>query len=318
MNTQSALHFIGVDVASREVVIACQGEAAVHTLANEERALRCWLATLPANTHLGLESTGGYHLALARLAHARGLTVYVLNPRDVRHYARALGRRAKTDRVDAQLIARYIAQEHAALHPWTPPTPAQARLTQLLKRRAKLVVVKGILRASLAGLDVLRTESTAAIAQLDRLLEAMDAELKRALRALPEGAARCAQLRSIPGIGLLSGAALTELFSRIRFARIEAAIAYTGFDPRPCDSGQHRGKRRLSKRGPAELRRLLYNAAMSAARTKTWKPFYQRQRAKGLPSTAALVVLARKLLRVAYALYHHDAQFDPRRIEVLT
>jgi transposase len=144
MNTQSpALHFIGVDVASREVVIAGPGEAAVATLANEEAALRRWLATLSPETHVGLESTGGYHLALARLAHARGLSVYVLNPRDVRHYGRALGRRAKTARVDAQLIARYIAQEHAALHLWTPPTLPQARLTQLLKRRAKLVAAKG-------------------------------------------------------------------------------------------------------------------------------------------------------------------------------
>jgi transposase len=175
-----------------------------------------------------------------------------------------------------------------------------------------------MLRASFTGLEVLIRESAQALAQLDQLLKAIDRELTRTLRALPEGATRCAQFRSIPGIGLLSGAALTELFSRVGFSRIEAAIAYTGFDPRACDSGQHRGRRRLSKRGPAELRRLLYNAAMSASRTKTWKPFYERQRAKGLPSTAALVVLARKLLRVAYALYHHDANFDPRRIEALT
>jgi len=299
-------------------VIAGLGESAARTLANEKAALARWLATLPTDTALGLESTGGYHLLLARLAWTRGLTVYVLNPRDVHHYARALGRRAKTDRVDAQLIARYIAQEHALLHPWRPATSAQARLTQLLKRRAKLICAKGMLRASFAGLEVLRAESTAAMAQLDRLINAIDHELQRALRALPEGAARCAQLRAIPGIGLLSGAALTELFARVGFTRIEAAIAYSGLDPRPCDSGQHRGRRRLSKRGPAELRRLLYNAAMSASRTKMWKPFYQRQRAKGLSTTAALVVLARKLLRVAYALYHHDAPFDPTRIAALT
>ena len=73
--------------------------------------------------------------------------------------------------------------------------------------------------------------------------------------------------------------AFTELFSRVSFSRSDAVIAYLGLDPRPCDSGPRRGRRRLSKRGPAELRRLLYNAARSAAQTATWKPCYERQRA---------------------------------------
>lgn len=314
MNTQNTPvqsgTYIGVDVARREVVAAVLG-GGVRTLENEPTALRRWLAAVPGDAHLGLESTGGYHRLLADLAHARGLTVYLLNPKDVRHYARALGRRGKTDRVDAAVLARYIAREHTALHPWVPPTPSQERLTQLLKRRAKLVVAKGMLRASLRGLDVLHAERAATLAQLERLLTAIERELARALNALPEGPRRQARLRTTPGIGVLSGTALTALFSRVGFTRTDAAVAYTGLDPRASDSGQHRGRRRLSKRGPSELRRLLYNAAMSAARTPTWKPFYERQRAKGLSSTAAFVVLARKLVRVSYALYKHDTEFDP-------
>jgi len=93
-----------------------------------KRRLNCKLtrpeaATLPEAIHLGVESTGDYHRLLAERAHARGITVYVLNPHDVHHYARALGRRAKTDRVDAALLARYLAQEHAGLHPWQPADP---------------------------------------------------------------------------------------------------------------------------------------------------------------------------------------------------
>lgn len=315
MNPQTQANpFIGVDVAKSEVVTAVHSTSVVMTLANEKAALTRWLTTLPATAHLGVESTGGYHGLLCRLAHARGLTVYVLNPKDVHHYAKALGTRAKTDRVDAQLIARYLYQEHEALHPWTPPTPAQERLGKLLQRRAKLVVAKGMLHSSLAGLPGLASERAATLRAIERLVKAIDRELKQAVAQLPEGPQRLAQLRSIPGIGLLSGTALTTLFMRLGFTRIEAAVAYTGFDPRPCDSGQRRGRRRLSKRGPSELRRLLYNAAMAASRTAVWKPFYERQRAKGLSTTAALVVLARKLVRVAYALYQRGTAFNPRLV----
>lgn len=90
----------------------------------------------------------------------------------------------------------------------------------------------------------------------------------------------------------------------------------TGLDPRPCDSGKKRGTRHLSKRGPGELRRLLFNAAMSAAKTKVWKPFYERERAKGLASTAALICIARRLVRVAFALFRKNIHFDPTMINV--
>jgi len=85
-----------------------------------------------------MESTGIYHEPLAELAHRRGFVVYVLNPKDTRHYAKAMGLRGKTDRVDAELIARMIAHEHKKLHPWIPPTAEQRQIDRLLKRRAKV------------------------------------------------------------------------------------------------------------------------------------------------------------------------------------
>ena len=85
-----------------------------------------------------MESTGTYHELFANTAHQLGLSVFVLNPKDARHYARAVGLRGKTDRVDAELIARMIAHEHAKLHAWIPPTPEQREMARLIKRRAKL------------------------------------------------------------------------------------------------------------------------------------------------------------------------------------
>lgn len=95
---------------------------------------------------------------------------------------------------------------------------------------------------------------------------------------------------------------LVNTLERVHPQSPDAFVAFTGLDPRPMDSGQHRGRRRLSKRGPAEPRRLLYLAAMSTAKTKTWKPIYEHYRAKGLSSTATLVILARRIARTAWKI----------------
>src|ERR1700675_1178548 len=116
---QTGHQVLGIDASQRTLVIARYEAAGVAELTNTVAAIQRWLAPLPVPCALGIESTGRLHTTLVTLATAAGHTVYLLNPRDVHFYARALGRRAKTDRVDAQLIARYVAQEHAQLHPFT-------------------------------------------------------------------------------------------------------------------------------------------------------------------------------------------------------
>lgn len=316
-NSQNTPCYIGIDVAKAEVVVAVHGESATRSLCNTTAPLKTWLKTLPPGSRLGLESTGSYHELLAELAHGAGLTVYLLNPKDVRHYAQSVGARAKTDQVDARLLARFIAHEHETLHAWQPPTPVQRQLDTLLKRRATLVRTRGAIRQTTEHLSSsLLTEVTATLAAMDALLDAIDRELERALKSEPEIQAQAACVRSIPGIGLLTGSALLNLFRRLPSVRADAVVAFTGLDPRPCDSGQKRGKRRLSKRGPSELRRLLFNAAMSAAKTRLWRPYYERERAKGLPTTAALVVIARRLVRVAFALFKTQRHFNPEKMKL--
>lgn len=315
MTTLNAAVFVGADVAQETVVVAHHGQTTSRSIPNTPPALKAWLKTLPPGARIGVESTGRFHTPLALLAHRAGFTVHVLNPKDVRHYAQAVGLRAKTDHVDALLLARFIAHEHASLHPWQPPTPAQARLDSLLKRRATLVKAQGMLRQTLAHLTPLKTESQTMLAALAQLIAAIDRKLEQAVAANAAVQAQADCIRSVPGIGLLTGAALVNLFGRLPTARADALVAFTGLDPRPCDSGKKRGTRRLSKRGPGELRRLLFNAAMAAAKTKVWKPFYERERAKGLPTTAALVCLARRLVRVAFALYRKNVHFNPDTVK---
>ncbi len=99
---------------------------------------------------------------------------------------------------------------------------------------------------------------------------------------------------------------------RIKFGNSDALVAFAGMDPRPCDSGQKRGKRRLSRRGPAEGRRLLFNAAMAAIRCPAWKDAYAHYRQRGWTTTAAILIIARKILRIALAMHKAQAVFDPR------
>lgn len=304
--------FVGIDVASTTLVASVYGQPATETIHNRPDAIQAWLKRLPADATIAVEATGAYHESLLQLAHASGRHCYLLNPKDVRHYALGTGARGKTDRVDAMLIARYVAKEHPHLHLWQPAPPAAILLGRLLTRRAKLVEAKGAILQSTAGLPALKTTVFEAVEKINALILVIEQQIESALAALPNGRECAKRLRSIPGVGLLTSAMLTNLFNRVPFANVDAVVAFAGLDPRANDSGSKRGRRTLSKRGPSELRRLLFNAAMSGAKTATWRPAYQSERNKGLPTTAALVILARKILRVAFALFKNNTTFSPQ------
>lgn len=299
---------IGVDVAKDELVVWVNGST--HTVANQAQAVTAWLRTLRGPARLAVESTGQYHQLLIQLAHQHGLVCYVLNPRDIYLYAKALGMRGKTDRSDAQVISRYLQEHQAHLHAWKPATVAEREITQLLGRRAKLVVYRDSITTSLEGLDGLEQAQHGLTEQFAVLFEAIDRRLRELLRSEPDlwQASQC--LQSIPSVGPLGAAMLASLFARIAFTNLNAVVAYSGLDPRPHDSGKKRGRRRLSKRGPPALRRQLYMMAFSGSRTAVFKPYYQALRARGLSSTEAFVILARRILRIAFAVWRTRQPFN--------
>ena len=303
---------LGIDVDSRFIVVACAaGSFRPQRIANERKAILAWLRTLPRGSRLGMEATGGYHELLAELACKAGLQVFVINPRDLRRYAEGVGRRGKTDRMDAEVIARYVAREHSDLHAYLPPTKAQRRLTQLMARRAKLIQIKGSIDQSLRSLPALRSEAKRLTAGIDRLIARLELMMQHTLQQMPTAQEAAKRIATITGFGPLGSTCLGHHFTRLPYANSDAVVAASGLDPRPDDSGHKHGRRRLSKRGPAEERRILFNCARSAARTKLWQPYYQAQLAKGLSATAATVILARKMLRVAFAVYKHQQPFNP-------
>lgn len=309
---QSILSF-GADVDSRFIVVACAAHSfAPCRVTNERKAIAQWLRTVPRGTRLGMESTGGYHELLADLAHKAGLQVFVINPRHLRRYAEGVGRRGKTDLIDAEVIARYVAREHSELHAYVPPTKEQRTLARLVARRAKLVRVKDTVSQSLRGLSCIERERRELIGRIERVIEKLELLIERLLAQVPRAERAADHIETIPGFGRLTSTYLAHRFTSLPYASGDAAVAQTGLDPRPDDSGKRHGRRKLSKAGPSEQRRLLFNCGRVAARTPVWRPYYEAQLAKGLSTTAAALILARKMVRVAFALYKYDRPFDPR------
>ena len=304
--------FVGVDVSKATLDSCIHGRAARQVLANEERAIEAWLLRLPSHARIAVESTGRYHQRLVALAQASGREVFVLNARDVYFYAKALGARGKTDRTDAQVIARYLAEHHRSLKPWMPPSATQAQLQELLRCRAGVSAKRASLRQVLKGVAELQSRFAQLDKQFDELLQDIDARVAALVQQDRQLQAKCAAMRTITGIGAQGSAVLAAVFGRIGFANADAVVAYSGLDPRANDSGGKTGRRRISKRGSPELRRQMYMAAFSAAHSKALGPLYRSIKAKGFKPTQALVILARKLLRVAWAVWRSGEPFDPK------
>lgn len=301
----------GVDVSKATLACSSPDGRAYLTVANNEKDIGPWLASLPPGSVVAMESTGRYHLLLARLAVRAGLRVYLLNARDLYFYAKALGMRGKTDRTDAQVIARYLAEHLHDLHPWSPGTALQERVQQLVRRRYGITSHRAALRELLGDLKTVRPHLRQLDVQFEQLLAEMDRQIQAEIDSDAELARGRKLLQTITGVGPVGSALLAVLLSRIKFANADALVAYSGLDPRPNDSGQKRGTRRLSKRGAVDLRRQAYLAGFSAARSKALKPLYLAIRARGFKPTEAFVILGRKLLRAAWAVWKTGKPFDP-------
>lgn len=307
---QEANPVFGVDVSKDSLSCSSPG-CSTFLVLNDEVAIRRWLSGLPAGAVLAMESTGRYHALLARLALEAGMRVYVLNAQDVFFYAKGLGMRGKTDRTDAQVIARYVTEHCEELHTWCSGSRAQQRIEELVRRRAGVATHRIALRQLLGDMKMLSVDLKQLDHQLAQVIKEIDRHIQEEVQSDTRLCAARALLQTITGIGPVGSALLAALLCRIPFSNADALVAYSGMDPRPNDSGQKRGTRRLSKRGPPQLRRQMYLAGFAAAHSKALKPLYQRIRAKGFKPTEAFVILGRKLLRVAWAVWKSGKPFDP-------
>lgn len=301
---------VGVDVGKKELWLSVDG-AAPQRCANQLSAIRRWLKALAGPVEFALEATNDYHLSLALEAHRQGHGVYLLNGYRLNRYRESVGTRAKTDAGDARLLARYLERERQDLRPWSPPPQGYVQLQGLLRRRATLVQARVRLQQSLQGLPELQACLKRLVDEIQRIDTAIQHRIEQAVAAA-DWQTHVRRCRQLEGVGPLTAAALTMAFHRGRFKTSDAFIAFLGLDVRVRDSGRSRGRRKLTKAGDPELRRLLYLAAMQAKSKPAWQAYYQRHLNRGLAPIQALNVLARKLARVAFALMKNQTDYQPR------
>jgi transposase len=258
-----------------------------------------------------VEATGGYELALVgRLAQAQ-LPVVVVNPRQVRQFARALGKLAKTDRIDAAVLVQFGQQAAPEVRPLAD---AQTQLLDaLLTRRQQLLEMIQAERNRLEhAIGPVRTDIRETIAFLVKRLKQTDRDLDDQLRQSPVWREKEQLLKAIPGVGrqmLLTVLATLPELGRIPRKQLAALV---GVAPYNCDSGTLRGRRHCWG-GRAQTRRVLYMAALSATRCNPQiRPFYQRLLATGKPKKVALVACMHKLLLIMNAMVRDNTVWNPQ------
>jgi transposase len=296
--------FIGIDVSKARLDVHVRPTGEAFVVARDDEGLAALVTRLGRLRPklIVLEATGGLQLRASALLASAGLPVAVVNPRQVRDFARATGRLAKTDALDAEAIARFA--EAVQPEPRPLPDAETQRLAGLIARRRQIVemmtaeknrrhqVAAADLKASLdTHLDWLRKE-----------LNRIDEDLDGAVRASPIWRTKEELLKSVPGIGdVASRTLLAELPELGRLNRREIA-ALVGLAPFNRDSGTLRGRRTIWG-GRAALRAKLYMAALAATRCNpVIAAFYARLRAAGKPAKLAITACMRKLLVILNAM----------------
>jgi len=295
--------FVGVDVAKAELVVSIVPSAERFSVENDERGVRTLVERLRAvsPTLIVLEATGGYELLGVAALAAAGLPVVVVNPRQVRDFARATGQLAKTDRIDADLLARFADGVRPAVRA-IPDAEAQ-ELDALLTRRRQLLEMLHAERNRTGqvfgqGKRMVKKSLKNHISYLERELRMTDTDLGEMIKASPVWRERDELLQSVPGVGpVLSRTLLADLPELGRLSRREIA-KLVGVAPLSRDSGTMRG-RRFVQGGRATVRAVLYMAALVATkRNAVIRAFYLRLVAAGKPKKLALVACMRKLLTI--------------------
>jgi transposase len=304
--------WVGIDVAKAHLDVATWPAQERLHVTRDETGLAELIAWLRPRTPalIVLEATGGLETLVAGMLIEAQLPTAVVNPRQARDFAKALGHLAKTDALDALVLARFGHSIQPAPRPWKDEE-TQA-LTALLQRRRQLVTMLTAEKNRLASAHrQVQADIRTTIAWLEQRIEALDDDLQGRLQASPIWREQDDLLRSVPGIGTVTSVTLLAALPELGTLDRRQISALVGVCPFNRDSGQCRGHRSIFG-GRAAVRTTLYMATVTASRfNPVIKAFYQRLRAAGKPAKVALTACMRKLLTILNAMLKAKTPWQP-------
>ena len=310
MNNKEQVAGIDVSKATLDVALLPAGE--VLQFANDAAGIEQLGKKLKSSAAdlVVMEATGGYETAVATALVGAGLRVAVVNPRQIRDFAKATGRLAKSDRIDAQVIAAFgqaIEPEILRL-----PDDDAREMEALLVRRRQLVAMR-VQEVNRLGLmqGAMRKRIKAHIDWLEQEIDKLDVDLTASLRRSPAWRAKDELLRSLKGIGPITSRTLLVALPELGELDRRAIAALVGLAPFNRDSGVMRGRRSIYG-GRSQVRTLLYMAATTAVRSNpVIRAFYERLKSRGKPHKVAMVACMRKMLTILNAMVRQSTPWTP-------
>lgn len=318
----------GIEVSAQTLLVAlgpAECSASLREFPNTpagHQAIRHWLEGATGPGRVAMEATGLYGLDLALCLHQAGLALMVANPRAVRHFAQAMMRRSKTDRLDAEVLRQFAAR--MPFEAWRPPSLAALKLVAVARRLEALTDMLAAEKnrrhaASLSEAlpSIVRRDVERSIQTQQRAIERLTGAAQEFVFSDPVLARRYERLLSIPGFGATSALhTLAELALLPADLDVRQWVAQAGLDPRQHTSGSSVEKKpRISKAGNKHLRRHLYMPALVAVRHDPHlRAFYEHLLARGKTKMQALVATMRKLLHAIFGIFKHDQPFDGNKV----
>ena len=304
-------HF-GVDVSSKWLDIADDSGEVVR-IDNTIKAIKKWLCLTKESDAIAMEATSSYHKLLASLAHNKKLDVYVINPRIIHHYAKGVGRRGKSDKVDAIIIHRYLTKERELIHHWQPLSKEQEMIDTLLNRRRQVIKQKQALEMACKDICHIVTEVLPTIKALEKLADQLETMVVSKIKQQEFLKNKFNILLTVPGVGPLTGAYMLNLLEKKKITNIDQLTSFIGLDLTYKDSGAKQSRRHLSKQGASEARRLLFNGSRSASMSQL-KPLYESYRTR-MNHTQSIVAVMRKVLKLILGVWKSQTPFDFKKYQ---
>jgi len=313
MNETIVEKFVGIDVSKSTLDVCIEPDEKTLHVAYDKAGIKQIVDRLKevSPTLIVIEATGGLEIRIATELASKGLQVAVINPRQARDFAKATGRLAKTDQVDAAMLAAFAK----AIRPQARPLRDEdtCALNDMVSRRRQLIDmrVQETLRLGTAASKPLQKNLSKHIAWLDKRIAEIDTDLTKRLRNSDVWRIKDDLLRGIPGVGAVTTLTVLAKCPELGTLNRREIAALTGVAPLANDSGKHRGKRFIWG-GRADVRAVLYMAAVSAIRcNEPIKAFAERLKKAGKPPKVVIVACMRKLLTIMNSMLKNNEPWSP-------